>query len=204
MARHIAYDVGAAGLTRSLAAALEAPAILSDFSRLVIDPNRGDDDPTLVMKLYDGTIIPANRSIDAGDIEQRVRKLYQPYHAAHARLAARQPDTVIVAVHSFTPRLKGRLPRPWHVGVLYSHIDDRFSRCFLSELRAESDLCVGDNEPYSGHLPGDSIDQHALRHDRHNTLIELRSDLIKTPDGQRAWAQRLAPALLRALAKLPE
>lgn len=204
MQRHIAYDVGAAGLTKALADALNAPAILSDFSRLVIDPNRGADDPTLVMKLYDGTIIPANRRLNAEDVAERVRRLYQPYHDAQAALAARQADTVIVAVHSFTPCLKGRPPRPWQVGVLYSHVDARFSRCFLAQLRAEPDLCVGENEPYSGHLPGDSIDQHALRHDRHNTLIELRSDLIETGEGQRAWAGRLAPLLTRALADLPE
>ncbi len=108
MARHIAYDVGAAGLARALGAALDSPVICSDFSRLVIDPNRGEDDPTLVMKLYDGTIIPANRHVDAAEIERRLDTLYRPYHAAYAELAARQPDTVILAIHSFTPCLKGR------------------------------------------------------------------------------------------------
>ena len=88
MERHIAYDVGAAGLSRHLADRLGAPAILSDFSRLVIDPNRGEDDPTLVMKLYDGTIIPANRHITAKGVEDRLDRLYRPYHAAYARLAA--------------------------------------------------------------------------------------------------------------------
>jgi len=44
--RHIAYDIGAAAVTRSLARRLGAPAILTRFSRLVIDPNRGRDDPT--------------------------------------------------------------------------------------------------------------------------------------------------------------
>ena len=65
MGRHIAYDVGAAGVAERLAALMDAPAILSDFSRLVIDPNRGEDDPTLLMRLYDGTVIPANKSADA-------------------------------------------------------------------------------------------------------------------------------------------
>ena len=128
MARHIAYDLGAAGLTRALAERLDCPAILSDFSRLVIDPNRGEDDPTLVMQLYDGTLIPANRHADAAEVERRLASLYRPYHAAYARLAARRDDTVIVAVHSFTPCLRGRSPRPWQVGVLYSHLDAAFSR----------------------------------------------------------------------------
>ena len=199
MARHIAWDVGAAGLARQLGAALDSPVILSDFSRLVIDPNRGEDDPTLVMKLYDGTIIPANRHITAAGVEERLDRLYRPYHAAYARLAALRPDRVIVAVHSFTPCLKGRTPRPWHVGVLYSHLDERLSRPLIARLMQETDLCIGDNEPYSGHLPGDAIDRHALRLGRLNTLIEFRNDLIGDAAQQDHWATRLVPILTQTL-----
>ena len=199
MARHIAWVVGAAGLAAQLGEHLDCPVILSDFSRLVIDPNRGDDDPTLVMKVYDGTIIPANRHAGADEVERRLDRLYRPYHAAYARLAALHPDRVIVAIHSFTPCLKGRAPRPWHVGVLYSHLDERFSKPLIARLMAETDLCIGDNEPYSGHLPGDAIDRHALRLGRHNTLIELRNDLIGTPAEQAHWAARLAPILTEVL-----
>lgn len=202
MSRHIAYDVGAAGLTEKLAEALDSPAILSDFSRLVIDPNRGEDDPTLVMRLYDGTIIPANRHIGADGIAERVQRLYRPYHDAYAEIAARRPDTVIVAVHSFTPCLKGRSPRPWHVGILHSHLDERLSRAMIHRLRAEGDLCVGDNEPYHGHLPGDAIDRHALAPGRLNTLIEVRNDLISDDAAQAEWATRLARLLGTALADL--
>lgn len=196
MARHIAYDVGAKGLALALGQALNSPVICSDFSRLVIDPNRGEDDPTLVMKLYDGTIIPANRHVGVPERELRLERLYRPYHDAYADLAQ---NRIILAIHSFTPCLKGRAPRPWQVGVLYSHLDARLSRAVIDELRHDPDLCVGDNEPYSGHLPGDAIDQHALRHGRHNTLIELRNDLIGTEAEQSAWAARLAPVLNRAL-----
>ena len=202
MARHIAWDPGAAGLAAALAERLDSPCILSDFSRLVIDPNRGEDDPTLLMKLYDGSIIPANRHAGPAELALRMDRLYRPYHDALARLAARQADTVIVAVHSFTPCLRGRAPRPWHVGVLYSHLDPRLSRALLALLAAEPDLCTGDNEPYSGHLPGDAIDRHALGPGRHNTLIELRNDLIATAQAQAAWAARLAPLLVAALARV--
>jgi len=204
MARHIAWDVGARGLTLALAEALDSPAIVSDFSRLVIDPNRGEDDPTLVMKLYDGTIIPANRHVDAAEVERRLETLYRPYHDAYARLAARQADTVIVAIHSFTPCLKGRPPRPWQVGILHSHRDDRLSRALIARLEQEPGLIVGDNEPYSGHLPGDAIDRHALGPGRQNTLIELRNDLIATPEAQQDWALRLAAALRDALSRLQD
>lgn len=202
MARHIAYDVGAAGLARALGEALDSPVIESCFSRLVIDANRGEDDPTLLMRLYDGTIIPANRHAGERELQERLDRLYHPYHAAYADLATRRADTVILAIHSFTPCLRGRAPRPWHVGVLYSHLDPRLSLPLIERLRQESDLCIGDNEPYAGHLPGDAIDRHALQRGRHNTLIELRNDLIGTESAQAAWAARLAPMLSQVLRRL--
>ncbi len=200
MERHIAYDLGAAGLTRALAAQLDAPAILTRFSRLVIDPNRGEDDPTLLMQLYDGTVIPANRNPSSAEVERRMALLYRPYHQALASLAARQQGTIILAIHSFTPGLRGRPPRPWQVGVLYSHLDPRLSQPLIARLRADPGLCIGDNQPYSGHLPGDAIDRHALQTGRHNTLVELRNDLIATAASQQHWADVLVPALVAALA----
>jgi predicted N-formylglutamate amidohydrolase len=202
MARHIAYDLGAAGVSKALGEILDSPVICTKFSRLVIDPNRGEDDPTLIMRLYDGTIIPANRHLTPEQMTERLDRLYRPYHAAYADLAARREDRVIVAIHSFTPALRGRDPRPWHIGILSSHLDARFSHALIARLRLETDLCVGDNEPYHGHLPGDAIDRHALRWGRQNTLIEIRNDLIETPAQQRAWAERLAPILAKVIAEL--
>lgn len=199
MDRHIAYDVGAAGVTRALAERLDAPAILSTYSRLVIDPNRGEDDPTLLMKLYDGTIIPANRHAGAEEIARRLDAYHRPYHAAYADIAARRADTVICAIHSFTPRLNGRAQRPWEVGVLYSHLDERLALPLIAKLRAAG-YVTGDNEPYSGHLDGDAIDRHALKPGRPNVLIEVRNDLIREADGQVLWAARLAPILEEVLA----
>jgi len=198
MARHIAYDVGSEGVARHLAERLDAPCVLSNFSRLVIDPNRGEDDPTLLMRLYDGSVIPANRRADRAEVERRLDLCYRPYHRKVAELAARRDDTVILSVHSFTPQLAGRPPRPWHISML-SAADRRLTEPLLALLRAEPDLCVGDNEPYGGHLPGDTIDTHACAHDRHNTLIEIRNDLIRTATQQAAWADRLAPMLTTAL-----
>lgn len=198
MERHIAYDIGAAGVTRKLAALLDSPAILSDFSRLVIDPNRGEDDPTLLMKLYDGTIIPANRHADQAEIERRLDLLHRPYHTAYEQLVSRRADTVVCAIHSFTPQLRGRAPRPWEIGVLYAH-DDRLAQPFMAACRDQG-WCTGDNQPYSGNLPGDSVDQHALNADRPNILIELRNDLIEDNAGQTLWAERLAPILINVLA----
>ncbi|PJE30310.1 Predicted N-formylglutamate amidohydrolase [Pseudooceanicola antarcticus] len=200
MSRHIAYDPGAAGVTAALGEVLDAPAILSNFSRLVIDPNRGEDDPTLLMKLYDGTIIPGNRHAGPAELEARLEACYRPYHAALGQLVAARADRVYLSIHSFTPQLKGRPPRPWQIGVLYA-ADERLSAPLIARLAQEPDLCVGANEPYGGHLPGDAVDRHAIAHGLPNVLIELRNDLIATPEQQRAWAERLAPILEEVLAE---
>ncbi len=200
MERHIAYDVGAAGVAGHLGALMDAPVIGANFSRLVIDPNRGEDDPTLVMQIYDGTIIPANRNLSAADLRWRLDNCYRPYHAALDSLLVSRTRPIMIAIHSFTPRLNGHAMRPWHIGILHEK-DQRLALPLLARLRAEPDLCVGENEPYGGHLDGDSIDRHAIRHDRPNVLIELRNDLIRTPEQQRHWAARLAPILHEVMEK---
>lgn len=200
MGRHIAYDVGAKGVSLKLGELLDAPVICSNFSRLVIDPNRGEQDPTLLMRLYDGTIIPGNRHAAEAEREERLERCYRPYHAALAQLIATRNAPVVLTVHSFTPQLAGRPPRPWHVGVL--HADDRrLADPLLARLAEDSALCVGRNEPYGGHLPGDTMDRHALAQGRLNALIEVRNDLIQTPEQQAEWAARLAPVLQEALAE---
>ena len=197
MERHIAYDVGAYEVSKHLGEIMNAPVIAANFSRLVIDPNRGEDDPTLVMKLADGSIIPGNRNADADERERRLNLCYRPYHNALAQLAT-MPEVVIISMHSFTRQLRGREPRPWHVGVLHT-TDERFSRPVINRLEAEGDLCVGVNEPYAGVLPGDAIDKHCTAFGRPNALIEVRNDLIADHHGQRNWAERLAVIFQDAL-----
>lgn len=194
MARHIAYDVGAAGVSRQLGELIGAPVIGSDFSRLVIDPNRGEDDPTLLMRLYDGTVIPANRDAGRDERERRLNRLYRPYHDALSDMAAKASGRAICAIHSFTPQLRGRPPRPWLVGVLYSHRDERLAPLLIKRCRMQG-WVTGDNQPYSGHLDGDSIDRHALASGRPNVLIEVRNDLIADESGQAEWAKCLAGVL---------
>ena len=196
MQRHIAYDLGAEGLSQSLGVLLDGPVLCSNFSRLVIDPNRGEDDPTLLMKLYDGTLIPANRDADCAEHNRRISNYYYPYHRAYSKLATN--DRAIVAIHSFTPKLRGQLARPWEIGILFGK-DRRLADAVLLGLKLKGNLVVGENEPYAGHLPGDSIDQHAQSKNRLNILIEVRNDLIKNVDEQNDWARFLAPILQQAL-----
>ncbi|ABD53363.1 N-formylglutamate amidohydrolase [Jannaschia sp. CCS1] len=194
MARHIAYDVGALGVARAMGEALNGPVVTSRFSRLVIDPNRGEDDPTLLMQIYDGSIIPANRGASQAEIDRRLDRFHRPYHRALAHVIAQRDDPIVVAIHSFTPQLIGRAPRPWHVSVLYAG-DTRLPYPLLARLRDEDDLCVGDNEPYSGHLPGDALDRHGVQPGRLHVLIEVRNDLIETAEDQARWGVRLAQML---------
>lgn len=202
MQRHIAWDVGARGVTLDLAAQLGGHAVLSRWSRLVIDPNRGADDPTLVMKIYDGSIIEGNRHVDSAEVERRLEALWRPYHAAVDDAIDRAgADAVLVSVHSFTPQLHGRPKRPWHIGLLWDQ-DDRLVVPLLARLRAESDLVVGDNEPYSGQLKGDAMMTHGTGRDVPHVLIEIRNDLIADADGQRTWAARLAPILRGAISDM--
>jgi predicted N-formylglutamate amidohydrolase len=203
--RHIAYDIGAAELARALAARLEAPAVLSTFSRLLIDPNRGADDPTLVMRYSDGAIVPGNAHADAAEIARRLECFWAPYRNAvrakvEAMMATGEPPA-LVSIHSFTPVWRGS-PRRWKVGVLWDR-DDRISKPLLRALAAEPDLHVdgvGDNEPYDGALAGDMIDAVATARGLANALIEIRQDLIAEAPGALAWADRFARLLRPILA----
>jgi predicted N-formylglutamate amidohydrolase len=211
--RHIAYDIGAAWLARRLAARLGAPAILSTFSRLLIDANRGADDPTLVMRISDGALIPGNARIEAREIERRRQLYWAPYRAAinetiEAMLATGEPPAIL-SIHSFTPCWRG-VPRPWKVGVLWDN-DPRLPEPLAQALAAEEDLGpaeVGDNEPYDGALPGDTIDSVATSRGLSNALIEVRQDLVGDQENAEAWADRLAriiaPLIAASSVRAPE
>lgn len=200
--RHIAYDIGAARVTAGLAAALGVPALMTRYSRLLIDPNRGMDDPTLVMRLSDGAVIPGNRRLDDEERRRRISLYYAPYHGAIRtvidRCCASGPPPVLLSIHSFTESWK-ETARPWHVGVLWDK-DQRFARPLLDAFHAEGNLIVGDNEPYSGQLEGDCLWQHATCRGLANALIEIRQDLIRDAAGQEAWAHRIGHIVQRVLA----
>ena len=199
---HIAFDIGAAAVTRAMAQAFDAPAVLGTHSRLLIDLNRGEDDPTLVMKLSDGAIIPGNAPVGRPELAARIERYYRPYHAAVAAVVAdakgRGAHPVVISIHSFTPEWKGKA-RPWQIGVLWSHRDRRLSDSLLAVLNKEPDLVVGDNQPYSGELEGDCMDQHALAHGLPHVLIEIRQDLIASQSSAEKWASRLVGLLEQAI-----
>jgi len=199
--RHIAYDIGAEALARALARRLGVPAVLSRFSRLVIDPNRDDDDPTLVMRLSDGAVVPGNAAIDAAGVEARLARFWRPYDRAIRRTidagfaAGRAP--MLLSIHSFTPVWRG-WPRPWHCGVLWD-ADPRLAQFLLERLRADPGSTIGDNEPYDGALQGDTMYRHGTRRGLAHALLEVRQDLIADKGGVLAWSERLTPMLIEAM-----
>ena len=204
--RHIAYDIGVEAVTRELAAALDVPAVLANFSRLLIDPNRGEDDPTLIRQLYDGTVISGNYPMAAKERERRLDDFYRPYHdavgamiASVAQASGKAP--CILSVPSFTPVMQGVI-RPWHVGILWD-LDDRAARPLIDMLAGDPALTVGDNEPYDGALRGDTMYRHAIVNGFAHALIEIRQDLIASDADARAWAGRLAP-IVDAIDRRPD
>jgi len=196
--RHIGWDIGIAGVTARLAAALDAVAITQTYSRLVIDCNRPHTSPTLIAERSDGTDIPANAGLAPAQRQQRIDEIFAPYHARivaelDTRLAQARP-TLLVAMHSFTPAMGG-VARPWHAGVLY-HRDTRLAHALRDALQAEGDLVVGDNQPYAVRDSSDyAVPVYGEGRGLAHVELEIRQDLIADEDGQVLWAQRLARLL---------
>jgi len=193
--RHIGWDIGIGGVTRGLAARLDAWAIEQTYSRLLIDCNRPLASPTLIPEVSDGTVVPGNAGLSDAQRQQRIDAIHAPYHARidaelAARTAAGRP-TLLVMMHSFTPVMNG-VARPWHAGVLY-HRDTRFAHALLHALRDEGDLEVGDNQPYSVSSSSDyAVPVHGEGRGLVHVELEIRQDLIADAAGQHAWAERLA------------
>ena len=203
LGRHIAWDIGAADVAIKLAAALDAFAILQTYSRLVIDCNRRPGIPASIVRISESTRIPRNEIVTIEEAAAREQEIFRPYHdRISTELTARQAQarpTVLISVHSFTPRFHGK-QRPWHAGVLYNR-DARLAGELLRRLRAEPGLVIGDNEPYSvGDTTDYTIPEHGERRGLPHVGIELRQDLIGTEAGHIEWAERLARALVSIVA----
>lgn len=202
---HIAWDIGAAAVTRQLAASLDAPAVLATVSRLVIDCNRRPEQATSIPEVSDGIAIPGNRDLHPGARRARQETWFHPYHAAIGdQLSARDRpgrQGAMIAVHSFTPVMAGFV-RPWPVGVLWGE-DGRIARPLIAALAAQG-LEVGDNQPYSGRHPdgGYAIARHGGQAGRPHVAIELRQDEVGDAAGQARWAGILDRVLRPVLADL--
>lgn len=200
--RHIAYDIGAAALTRLLAGRLSATAVLAGYSRLVIDCNRQPGDPHSIVTASDGTLIPGNANLSDEAQAARAEAVHWPYHhaidQAFARLRRLGPEPLFFSIHTFTPSLGGE-DRLWDAGVLWNR-DPRLAVPLLQSLREGGDLHIGDNEPYSGREIAYTLNLHAGAAGLPHAAIEVRQDHCEDVSDLARWAARLATALQRILA----
>ncbi|MBK1660392.1 N-formylglutamate amidohydrolase [Paracraurococcus ruber] len=198
LVRHIAWDIGAAGLARDLSRRLDAPLFLGGCSRLVIDLNRPPGAPTSIPVISEATAIPGNGDLPPAERARREADWFHPFHDRVAALldqrrAAGRPAAVI-GVHSFTPVFLG-VARPWHAGILHARAEG-FGRALVARLAAEPGLVVGDNEPYRIEPEHDyTVPVHGDARGLDAVLLEVRQDLLATQAGIEAWAARLAAAL---------
>jgi predicted N-formylglutamate amidohydrolase len=203
--RHIAWDIGVRSLGEALSAMISATFVFQPFSRLVIDCNRDPRADSSIVEASDGTPIPGNRALDAAAREERRASIHEPYHRRIAlemdeRASAAGP-AALVALHSFTPALRGER-RPWHVGILHDRGDTRLSLAVLDRLRGEPGLVLGDNEPYRMDITDYTVPRHAYARRAPYLEIEIRQDLLASPDDVHGWSTRLARWLKDATASL--
>lgn len=208
--RHIAWDIGIAGLGEAMARDMDAVFVRQTYSRLVVDCNRRPEDegtngaPGAIAPVSDGSPVPGNRDLSAADRQARVEEIHEPYQQAIAAEIARRraagQETVLIALHSFTPMLKDGRPRPWQVGVLHHLGEPAFAHALIAALSARPDLTVGDNEPYRMDLIDYTVPRHAWPAGLRYAEIEVRQDLIGDEGGQAEWAALLAQALAEARA----
>lgn len=203
--RHIGWDIGALALAQNLSHSLDAPLFHTGYSRLVVDCNRPLDNPSLMPEVSETTAVPGNRGLDPAERALRLGALFHPFQNAVARRldlrrAAGQP-TFVVGVHSYTPVFKG-VQRPWHVGILYASATG-FAHALLGALAQNSELVVGDNEPYRIDQDDYTVPVHGDARGLPAILIEVRHDLIATEAGVWAWGDLLSRCLRQATATRP-
>ena len=200
---HIAYDIGVKEVASNISQSLQCPLVMSNFSRLLIDANRGIDDPTLIMKISDGSIIPGNKNISfLANCEEKKKRIYFYYDKYHKKISdiidrsiKKDIFPVIISIHSFTPVFWGK-KRSIELGVLWDS-DDRLPNIFFSYLNKNfRNMSIGDNKPYSGRMKNDTLYRHGTKQGIANILIEIRQDLISDSAGQLKFSKLIAQPLL--------
>lgn len=192
---HIGWDPGAADVARLLSKSLDAPLILSGYSRLVIDCNRPLQSSQSIPAQSAGILIPHNQNITDEDRARRVNNLFSPYHNAINQLLIdrKKRSTVFLSIHSFTPSLHGQ-QRPWHIGISFWR-NDRLAKLLINGLKKDDDIVVGDNEPYAIDAEFDyAIPVHGEGNGLPSAMVEIRQDGIRTAAGVAAWAARITQA----------
>ena len=195
---HRAFDIGVKNVAWELSKLLDCNLVMANFSRLIIDPNRGLDDLTLIPKLSEGRVVKGNIGIvlNKNDYERdiRIKNYYNPYHDQIENFInnsiKKNVTPKVISIHSFTPIWKGK-KREIDVGILWDK-DNRLSNIFLKSFKGYN---VGDNKPYSGRLKNDTLYKHATLKGLPNVLIEIRQDLLASENNQKDWAKKIYKVL---------
>lgn len=193
LADHIAWDLGAADVARRLSDLLDAPLVLSGYSRLVIDCNRPLDNPESIPAQTDGVLVPGNGMLTAEHRALRIEALFKPYHRAIGATLDRRAGrpSLLLSIHSFTAVLAGQ-SRPWSIGFAHGR-DRRFAALILEAMNRDTNLVVGDNQPYAVDDASDyTIPVHGENRGLPHVLVEIRQDGLATPADACTWAARLA------------
>ncbi|MEO9632207.1 MAG: N-formylglutamate amidohydrolase [Paracoccaceae bacterium] len=197
--KHVCWDIGAEAVTRLVAEALGAPAVIQPYSRLMIDCNRPPDAPDAMPEVNDGVQVPGNRGLSDAERTARVNEIFDPFQAAVTQQMSRVPRRIILSIHSFTPMMAGK-PRPWHIGFLFRHDTETSNHLAGFIAQAQPELTIGMNEPYQIDDASDwFVPQHGEASGLPHSLIEIRNDVISDAQGQQTWANILISSINRYL-----
>lgn len=202
---HAAWDPGARGVAVSLSERLDAPLVASRISRLVYDCNRPPEAESAMPVCVEVIEVPGNRGLDAAQRAARVEAVYRPFCEAVtevlAERRARAIPSVLITIHSFTPRFHGER-REVEIGILHD-ADRRLADAMLAQAHRLGQRCIRRNDPYG---PEDgvthSLELHGIGQGLANVMIEVRNDLLATPEDQRGIAEELCRLIVPALASL--
>ena len=198
MRRHVAYDIGINAVSHALAARFNAPLIVSNYSRLVIDCNRYPGAISSIPMISDRTVVPGNENLSSSSAQDREKEIFTAYHSSVSKqiemMQRNGKGPTLIALHSFTPVMDGEF-RPWQIGILWKD-DERLARPIIEKLRQDKTLNIGDNKPYSGSEPaGYTVDYHVVPLNLMSIAVEFRQDLIEFQSGAEYWANCFGDAL---------
>lgn len=205
--RHIGWDIGTEDIGRYFSKALDMPAILAVYSRLVVDLNRAPHHPECIPAVSDHTEIPANAGLSKRDKEQRLKELFRPYQEQIGkqvdRFIKKKKTPLILSIHSFTPELDGK-KRPWHIAILWNK-QEKLAKQLIAEVRRKHPgLLVGSNEPYTlkdGRFVGSTMYRHAEQNGLPYVFVEFRQDLVDTKEKAQYWAELFLQVLKPVIGK---
>lgn len=199
--RHIGWDIGAEDVTLYLSRALDMPAVIAQYSRLVVDLNRAPQHPECMPEVSDHVAVPPNATLSKKERDLRLKEIFWPYQNSIGktvdRIVKKGRVPVIISIHSFTPAMDG-VRRPWHISLLWNKEKELARRIVQNIRRRHPDVLVGENQPYTlmgERFAGSTVHRHAEERGLPYIFVEFRQDLIATPQKATYWANLFLEAI---------